>query len=363
MTRNAIKIITPPSLGVLQKAGKNLRKNDIIYSDELAAGLIQYQHTTVLDELTYNDFFEFGILFYTGEIVTKSDYSECITSTEVIPENGIYRYDITIEGFVTPIISKNININVNNDSIYKLSTSDISVTFSDPTDLYFTLSENDVVYLNETLTRNFTLTDLRKGNVTLRPTEIKPIKLEIMVCSTNSKCSSGNLNINVVEPFTFNGPNVFYFETLSPVFAQFTTNRENVIFSTHNGKGTPPTGIDLPVSDIIGFTEYNDFGLSGAENGPGYNKQIKYRNYENKYYWKDLPIGISMDSRGILQSSKHDGDFEEGSDLWLTPAVPSDYIIYVTAIDSITDEKITKPFYIKVNFNGFGDDGQIEENI
>lgn len=363
MSRNAIKIITPPSLGFLQKAGKNLRKNDIIYSDELEAGIIQYQHTTVLNELTYEDFFEFGILFYNGEILTKSDYTECITSEYDIPENGIYRYNITIEGSHTPIISNNIVLNINNNSIYNITTSDVAVSFSEPTELYFTLGENDIIYLNDTITNSFTLTDIRKGKVSVRPVEIKSTKVKITVCSINSKCTTGYLNINVVEPFSFIGANVFYFETLSPVYAQFKTNRENVIFLTQNGIGTPPTGVDLPVADVLGFTEYNEFGLSGAGNGPGYNKKIKYRNYENKYYWKDLPTGISMDSRGILQSSKHDGEFEQGSDLWLTPAVPTDYIIYVTAIDSITDEKITKPFYIKVNFNGFGDDGQIEENI
>ena len=358
--RVVLKITAAPKYGVLKKNGDRLRAGDVIFKEDLDNGFLTYTHTKPSTNIQSEDFFEFGIYQY-GELLTGKAYSDCFKVGKQIPDDGIYRYVITIVAEATPIIAPVIDFKVvrGKDKILKLA--DFNYSFSGQEALYF-FTEGKVGFFNNgTPVEMFSANDVTLGKISVRFEDAGTFQFELTIASQHSKHSSSTITVTSIEPLEFVGNNVFYTAILSKVDKTITVNRSDVIFIVEGSTTAPPEGILLTDSDIIEFTEYNDFGLVGAANGPGYNKPKEYRNYENKYYWSDLPKGTSVSSRGRLVSAKHREQTSEGSELWAMPAIPAMYTVNVTALDTVTGERATRPYHIVVTYDGFGPEGQEEE--
>ncbi|AUZ94833.1 hypothetical protein FDI40_gp021 [Agrobacterium phage Atu_ph07] len=342
-----------------------LRVGDFFTLADINNGKIYYTHTSNLTDTTDTDSFEFILFDIEGDI-TRARYSSCfLTEYNItVPENGIYTYEITINGASRPTAVINVLNAETNSSIQitpliissssdGFNADDIIISASKPTSGAFIVNgvESDV----------FTQQEINKGNVYFKTySEPKSEQITLSIVNGKSKSITETLQVNVETKFEFTGDNVIYQQILADVYLNITTNRPNVIFVLKNGITKTPIGVVYKVDDdLIPFTEYNEVGTTNTAVGEGVNKLPQYRNYKNITYWDGgLSYGVSLNSRGELLSNTHIPEIDLGSDQWVLPVTPREYPFVVEAIDTVTGKSIEREYKIITTYTGFGPNGE-----
>lgn len=359
------RIVKRPTKGFLTLNKTRLRVGDFFTLADINNGKIYYTHTSNLIDTTDTDSFEFILFDIEGDI-TRARYSSCfLTEYNItVPENGIYTYEITINGASRPTAVINVLNAETNSSIQitpliissssdGFNADDIIISASKPTTGAFIVNgvESDV----------FTQQEINKGNVYFKTySEPKSEQITLSIVNSKSKSITETLQINVETKFEFTGDNVIYQQILADVYLNITTNRPNVIFVLKNGITKTPIGVVYKVDDdLIPFTEYNEVGTTNTAVGEGVNKLPQYRNYKNITYWDGgLSYGVSLNSRGELLSNTHIPEIDLGSDQWVLPVTPQEYPFVVEAIDTVTGKSIEREYKIITTYTGFGPNGE-----
>lgn len=359
------RIVKRPTKGFLTLNKTRLRVGDFFTLADINNGKIYYTHTSNLADTTDTDSFEFILFDIEGDI-TRARYSSCfLTEYNItVPENGIYTYEITINGASRPNAVINVLNAETNSSIQitpliisssseGFNADDIIISASKPTSGAFIVNgvESDV----------FTQQEINKGNVYFKTySEPKSEQITLSIVNGKSKSITETLQVNVETKFEFTGDNVIYQQILADVYMNITTNRPNVIFVLKNGITKTPIGVVYKVDDdLIPFTEYNEVGTTNTAVGEGVNKLPQYRNYKNITYWDGgLSYGVSLNSRGELLSNTHIPEIDLGSDQWVLPVTPQEYPFIVEAIDTVTGKSIEREYKIITTYTGFGPNGE-----
>lgn len=359
------RIVKRPTKGFLTLNKTRLRVGDFFTLADINNGKIYYTHTSNLTDTTDTDSFEFILFDIEGDI-TRARYSSCfLTEYNItVPENGIYTYEITINGASRPTAVINVLNAETNSSIQitpliissssdGFNADDIIISASKPTSGAFIVNgvESDV----------FTQQEINKGNVYFKTySEPKSEQITLSIVNGKSKSINETLQVNVETKFEFTGDNVIYQQILADVYLNITTNRPNVIFVLKNGITKTPIGVVYKVDDdLIPFTEYNEVGTTNTAVGEGVNKLPQYRNYKNITYWDGgLSYGVSLNSRGELLSNTHIPEIDLGSDQWVLPVTPQEYPFVVEAIDTVTGKSIEREYKIITTYTGFGPNGE-----
>lgn len=359
------RIVKRPTKGFLTLNKTRLRVGDFFTLADINNGKIYYTHTSNLTDTTDTDSFEFILFDIEGDI-TRARYSSCfLTEYNItVPENGIYTYEITINGASRPTAVINVLNAETNSSIQitpliisssseGFNADDIIISSSKPTSGAFIVNgvESDV----------FTQQEINKGNVYFKTySEPKSEQITLSIVNGKSKSITETLQVNVETKFEFTGDNVIYQQILADVYLNITTNRPNVIFVLKNGITKTPIGVVYKVDDdLIPFTEYNEVGTTNTAVGEGANKLPQYRNYKNITYWDGgLSYGVSLNSRGELLSNTHIPEIDLGSDQWVLPVTPQEYPFVVEAIDTVTGKSIEREYKIITTYTGFGPNGE-----
>ena len=359
------RIVKRPTKGFLTLNKTRLRVGDFFTLADINNGKIYYTHTSNLTDTTDTDSFEFILFDIEGDI-TRERYSSCfLTEYNItVPENGIYTYEITINGASRPTAVINVLNAETNSSIQitpliissssdGFNADDIIISASKPTSGAFIVNgvESDV----------FTQQEINKGNVYFKTySEPKSEQITLSIVNGKSKSINETLQVNVETKFEFTGDNVIYQQILADVYLNITTNRPNVIFVLKNGITKTPIGVVYKVDDdLIPFTEYNEVGTTNTAVGEGVNKLPQYRNYKNITYWDGgLSYGVSLNSRGELLSNTHIPEIDLGSDQWVLPVTPQEYPFVVEAIDTVTGKSIEREYKIITTYTGFGPNGE-----
>lgn len=359
------RIVKRPTKGFLTLNKSRLRVGDFFTLADINNGDIFYTHTANMADVSDTDSFEFILFDIEGDI-TRDRYSSCfITEYGItVPENGIYTYEISINGASRPTAVINI-LNAETNSTIQLTPliiSSSSVDFA-ADDIIISASKplTGVFIVNGVESNIFTQQEINKGNVYFK-TYSEPSDEQIKLTITNSKSKSieETLKINVVTKFEFVGDNVIYQQILAEVYLNIKTNRQNVIFVLKNGITKTPIGVVYKVDDdLIPFTEYNEIGSTSVAVGAGVDKLPQFRNYKNITYWDGgLSYGVSLNSRGELLSNTHIPEIDLGSDQWVLPVMPQEYPFIVEAIDTVTGNSIEREYKIITTYTGFGPNGE-----